>query len=302
VATAFSPAGPPGPGCGRMPPGDRADDPELSDPWSTVTTMRATDVLAARPGFEVRVVTCRDDHKGWSEPEPRTGYGVVLPRRGRFRWSSSGHEVDVDRTVGYLSTPGSVERFSHPSGGDECTAVSFSGALWSTATPVHPAIYVDARLDLSHRRLLRAIRGQDIDFAVAEELLGLLAVAARSPVSPGLRDQAMLAAAREAILGFDASASGLLPLAASLGVSPYRLSRAFTRSVGVSLTKYRNRVRVGRALDRIEAGQRDLAELAAELGFADQAHLTRTMREHLGHTPRALLQESSRQPGGVRGS
>ncbi|PWU61582.1 hypothetical protein DLE60_04880 [Micromonospora globispora] len=27
------------------------------------------------------------------------------------------------------------------------------------------------------------------------------------------------------------------------------------------------------------------AELAAELGFADQAHLTRTVRAQLGHTP-----------------
>lgn len=89
--------------------------------------------------------------------------------------------------------------------------------------------------------------------------------------------------------GVAASGSaGLVPPAESLRVSPYRLSRAFSREVGVSLTRFRDRVRVGRAVERLEAGEEDLAGLAADLGFADQAHMTRTVRAHLGHTPTAL--------------
>jgi transcriptional regulator GlxA family with amidase domain len=71
-------------------------------------------------------------------------------------------------------------------------------------------------------------------------------------------------------------------------VSPYRLSRVFPREIGVSVTRYRNRVRVGRAMERLQQGERSLALLAADLGFADQAHLTRTVREHVGSTPAAL--------------
>jgi Helix-turn-helix domain len=52
--------------------------------------------------------------------------------------------------------------------------------------------------------------------------------------------------------------------------------------MGVSVTRYRNRVRVARALDRLEHGEDSLAALAADLGFADQAHLCRTVRQHLG--------------------
>ena len=93
-----------------------------------------------------------------------------------------------------------------------------------------------------------------------------------------LRDRALVDRARDAIRAADPAAGGLLPLAALLDVSPFRLSRAFTRHLGVSLTRYRNRVRVERALDRLEAGAADLAALAADLGFTDQAHLCRTMR------------------------
>ena len=77
------------------------------------------------------------------------------------------------------------------------------------------------------------------------------------------------------------------------------MSRAFTAELGVSLTRYRNRVRVARALDRLEAGETRLAMLAADLGFADQAHLCRTVRAHVGHTPTALRRLLTRtvEPG-----
>jgi AraC-like DNA-binding protein len=58
--------------------------------------------------------------------------------------------------------------------------------------------------------------------------------------------------------------------------------------MGVSLTRYRNRVRLSRALDRLEQGEGSLAAIAADLGFADQAHLCRSMSQHMGHTPAAL--------------
>ncbi|MFC0110411.1 helix-turn-helix domain-containing protein [Kibdelosporangium aridum] len=257
--------------------------------------MRTTTVLARRPGFGIDVVTCRDDHTGWSTPEPRAGFGFVLAWRGRFRFSSHGREVDVDRTVGYVTVPGAEERFSHPVGGDVCTAVAVAPELWRGSDG--PALYVDARVDLAHRRLLAAVHSGDVDYAVVDELLRLLVIAGRSPVGDGSRERTMVAAARAAILAEDPG--GLLPLAGKLGVSPYRLSRAFPRELGVSVTQYRNRVRVAKALDRIAEGERDLAGLAADLGFADQAHLSRVLKAQVGRTPgalRALLQESSR-PG-----
>lgn len=404
--------------------------------------------LAAGDGFHLDAVTCLDDHRGWSPAELGSAHRLVLVRRGLFRRKADGRAAVIDPTMAYLGVPGEEEHFAHPAGGDVCTSVSLTPELWHTLAgegpPGRPTLYVDARLDLAHRRFLVAARGGDTAFELAESLLSLIATtltqlaptptpassgsassgsgatdalragastieasvpkttapalgpestetpalgsrgieatagaapaprpgtssvtpASRSgvseatavaapapqpgttsvtpaprsggtdivavgapaswtadvgaggvgegatrgrgvgkayaakgspsPASPswgggGPRSGAVIAdAAREAIAADHPAAGGLMSLAELLAVSPYQLSRAFTRELGVSLTHYRNRVRVGRALDRLEEGEPSLAGLAADLGFADQAHLTRTIRHHVGHTPTAL--------------
>jgi AraC-like DNA-binding protein len=262
--------------------------------------MRDAVGVAQRPEFSITVVACRDDHRHWSRPEENDDYRIVLVRSGAFRRSVDGTAVDIDRTVGYLGLPDDEERFAHPGGGDVCTSVSLAPELWrSAAGDVEPSgrgVYVDAGIELEHRRILAAAKAGEVDYAVVEHLLALLA-AALTPLidraTPAMSrsrpaDRKMASDARRAVLDDDPASIGLLPLADSLGVSPYGLSRAFSREVGVSLSRYRNRVRVGRVLDRIEAGERSLGILAADLGFSDQAHLTRTVRTHVGHTPTAL--------------
>jgi AraC-like DNA-binding protein len=265
------------------------------------------DVLASGPGFSVSAVTCADEHPRWSAAETRDGYGLVLVGRGWFRRRTARAAATIDPTVGYLGLPGEQESFAHPAGGDRCTYVALSAGLWrqlagDAARPARAAVHVDARLELAHRRMLAAAASGDVDHALAEELLALVAAAVRRTVAgpspagaadgasaPGRRrDAAMVNAAREAIAAGHPAAGGLFPLAGLLEVSPYRLSRAFSREAGMSLTHYRNRVRVSRALERLAAGERSLAVLAADLGFSDQAHLTRTVRAHAGHTPAAL--------------
>jgi AraC-like DNA-binding protein len=255
--------------------------------------VRTSAVLASDPAFTATAVTCVDDHTGWSHSELVTDHRIVLVRRGRFGRQSDGASAIHDSTLAYVSVPGTEERFAHPAGGDICTALTVSADLWSTIGPDRQksAVFVDARLELAHRRFLKASRDQDIHFAMTEQLLELLHQAIGTPsteqASSG-RDRGIVDAAREAIATDDPAAHGLLALSGKIGVSPYRLSRSFTRQMGGSLTNYRNRVRIGRALDRLEKGEASLSTLAVDLGFADQAHLTRTMRAQLGHTPSAV--------------
>ncbi|WP_410876043.1 helix-turn-helix domain-containing protein [Nocardia sp. A7] len=244
--------------------------------------------LAARPDFTLSTVTCRADHTRWSTPEACGEHRLVLVRRGTFRRRADGVDADLDPTLGYLGAPGEEERFAHPAGGDVCTSVSITPEFWDVPMAAR-AVYIDARVELTHRRLLDAAAVGDIDYALTEELLRLVAAATgRSTPRSHPADQTMVTAARQAILTGVSEAAGLRSLAGLLKVSPYRLSRVFSQHMGVSLTHYRNRVRVGQALHRLTDGETDLADLAADLGFADQPHLTRTVREHLGHTPAAL--------------
>ena len=260
--------------------------------------MLSSTIVARRRDFVVSAVTCRDDHRGWAAESARDDYRIVLVRQGRFRRRANGVAGYVDPSMGYVGVPGEGEEFAHPSGGDGCTSFQVGEALWTEmageeATLDRSTMYVDARLDLAHRRLLTC--GSDLEFAMTEALLGLLAGALAQvvrgplPSSGSTRtDLRLVAVACEAIGAEHPGSGDLLSLAALLGVSPYRLSRAFSRRLGVSLTHYRNRMRVGRALDMIEEGATGLAAVADRLGFADQAHLGRTVKQHYGHTPTAL--------------
>jgi AraC-like DNA-binding protein len=266
---------------------------KLSDPARTVRAVLSVAALATRPDVTVSTVVCREHHRRWSDAEVPGEHRLVLVRTGRFRRTTPHGLSDLDPTLGYVSQPGVEERFAHPAGGDVCTSISVAPARWVALcrAGVRADFYVDARVDLAHRRLLAA--GSDPDYALIEHLLALLSATVGLLPTGSRGDRALVAAAREAILADDPAAGGLFSLADHLGVSPYRLSRSFPREVGVPLTRYRNRVRVGRALERLEQGERSLALLAADLGFADQAHLTRTVRHHTGHTPGALRQTAS---------
>jgi AraC-like DNA-binding protein len=77
-------------------------------------------------------------------------------------------------------------------------------------------------------------------------------------------------------------------LAAEVGLSPQRL-RALARSqLGMPLARWRVWTRLRRAAEALQNGE-SLADAAIAAGFADQAHLTRQMREMMGVTPAAVL-------------
>ncbi len=72
--------------------------------------------------------------------------------------------------------------------------------------------------------------------------------------------------------------------AAELGASPTRLTRAFVAAFGITPHAYVIARRLDAARDRILEGQ-SLAAVAADVGFFDQAHLTRRFKRFLGVTP-----------------
>ena len=94
-----------------------------------------------------------------------------------------------------------------------------------------------------------------------------------------------LVRALNALAGSDIA---LPDLATQIGLSPQRLRALARQQLGMPLARWRVWTRLRHAAEALQQG-RSLADAATEAGFADQAHLTRQMREMMGLTPAALL-------------
>jgi len=89
-----------------------------------------------------------------------------------------------------------------------------------------------------------------------------------------------------------ARSGGSLPvgeLGAELGVSRRHLVQRFRDAIGLPPKALARMLRFNRALDRLEAGERDLATVALAAGYYDQAHFNRDFRGFAGQTPGAWL-------------
>ena len=71
------------------------------------------------------------------------------------------------------------------------------------------------------------------------------------------------------------------------GIAPWTVSRGFESVFGVSPSAFRAAARARRAWQAIRTSREPLVDIAARLGFADQAHMTRSVRCLTGRAPRA---------------
>ena len=91
----------------------------------------------------------------------------------------------------------------------------------------------------------------------------------------------------------------LTPWARHMKLDPASVSRGFARAYGVSPKRFRLEVRTRRAIAALEDWRGSLADLAADHGFADQAHLTRSVGTMTG-VPPAVLRAKSVQARGAQ--
>jgi AraC-like DNA-binding protein len=266
---------------------------------ATVAGVLRGGVLAEGDGFRLADVRCGGAPGGFGRPEESGRHGLVFVYRGAFVRRYDGAEVLLDSTAAYLTAPGDEQRFAHPVGGDACLAVHFSPELLASLAGGSPAVSVraiemDAVSLLAIRRLMALARAGDPDGELAEAVVrtvsGVLARRIPDRVAGGRPRPAahygLARRVRELLL--EDPGLGVIELSRRVHCSPHHLSRVFGWVTGSSVSEYRTRIRVGRALDRIAEGETNLAALACDLGFADHAHLTRTIRAVTGRTPSAL--------------
>jgi len=99
-------------------------------------------------------------------------------------------------------------------------------------------------------------------------------------------DPAVRAGAQLAIESHGQASVAAMAAAAALGIRQFQ--RRFTDATGISPKAYARIRRVRSTLAAVLRGERSWAALAHDLGFADQAHMTRELGDVTGFTPTLL--------------
>jgi len=126
--------------------------------------------------------------------------------------------------------------------------------------------------------------------------VGLLAAALEQAVDPQQAGPARQVADAARLAETNRAVRRLADLSDLAGLGPRTLQRMFLRYAGVSPMWMIRRYRLLDAAESVREGTPvSWAEVAAELGYADQAHLTRDFRAAIGQTPAAYASAQPRR-------
>jgi AraC-like DNA-binding protein len=180
-------------------------------------------------------------------------------------------------TVAALTTPGGLGAFITGS------AARFTDRI----------VPLGAAAGLDEAALLRLLHEEPDEAARVGLLAGALEQATDPERVPDARRVAEVARLAET----NRSLRRLSDLCQIADTSQRTLQRMFLRYAGVSPTWVLRRYRLLDAAEAVRGGERvSWAEVAADLGYSDQAHLTRDFRAAIGQTPAAYAQ--SQPPAG----
>jgi AraC-like DNA-binding protein len=253
------------------------------------------DLLRAR---YVDHVYTRHTHEGYA-------IGVILGGVEEFRYRGGLHQAKAGAVVlvnpdevhdGHAGIPaGWAYRMTYPDVPVLADIAAELGGPRGVVSFPEPVVYDSAALGA----FLAAHRAaeQGADPLAASSLLrvayGRLLRAHALPGADRRRSSASrhaVAAARETLHDRAAEPPTLEELAASVGMSPFALLRAFRAELGLPPHAYLNQLRVREAKRLLDSDQPP-ADVAALVGFADQAHLSRHFKRVYGVPPGAYRRE-----------
>jgi AraC-like DNA-binding protein len=276
---------------------------------SSTTELEPTARGLLRPAETEQVASLRRD------PDVHPALAPFVERYWSVRWDRTGQPPFRSEVLSHPSVNVSVESGNRPRFGFALPAVLVHGVITRrfavdlvgigrvTAAKFRPGGYaafvgvlpahngvapLGDELGIDPDRLRAAVLAEDDDADRAAVLDAALAPRAPEPAAAYLELSALLdrMIADRALVRVD-------QLAALAGCSPRSLQRLFATYVGVSPKAVLARYRLQDAAALIDAGSvDDLATLAADLGWFDQAHFSRDFRAVVGTTPSAYLQRA----------
>lgn len=235
-------------------------------------------------------------------PAPRghsPEYQLVLPYAGAFEWHVGATAVFLDATRLLFVGAGEDYADRHVAGcGHDSIIItpclSTLQELCRHDVPSrHPAFQGVAasttpRIGLRTHRVLR-LEVSGGDPLAGDELMIALLTEALGPAQrrAGTSPPRIVDRAKQFLHAHVCEPISLNQIARAVEVSGAYLTHAFAQSEGVSLCRYRMRLRLARAL--VDLPRRaDIIRLALDLGFSSHGHFTNAFKSHYGVSPSAF--------------
>jgi AraC-like DNA-binding protein len=257
--------------------------------------------LLDSPVVRLHDVVCRGECRHRSAEECASATHLVFPYRGVYvrHVGPSDSVAEANQVLFFNQAEG--YSVSHPvTGGDACLSLSIDEALLrelaprDQVAPSGPLTFhaqhrpVDPRTQALTALLRHSLARGAAETLEAETLaltLARRALGERNPIRTVTYGKRKLVDRAKLILSGDlARRWTLAEIAAEAGVSPVYLTQLFQQVEGVPLYRYQLRLRLARALDRLDRAD-DLTELALDLGFSSHSHFTAAFRQAYGRSP-----------------
>ena len=256
---------------------------------------------------------CRADNWRWTGENLSDAYLVAFPRVPVLITQAGREPVVADANqVMYYNRGQSFRRARISAAGDECEVFVIDPALAAEAVGDHdpraadgPDVFAftsgpgDRRAYLGQRLLYEHVRhgGPADTLRIEEAFVAIL----RRVVADAYRARAERARAQPArartvraecaesakslIARNPARATTLSVMADALGVSPYHLCRIFRAHTGLTLSRYRDRLRVRGTLAMLSDTDQDVGSIGLGAGYSSHSHYTDAFRREFGTPP-----------------
>jgi AraC family transcriptional regulator len=241
------------------------------------------DIFAA-PGSAVRTTLSIHDAFARAPRHVHENDYLCFVVAGGFRERTGRGSCDLSTGNALLHRGGDWHEDSFGPDGARCLNLHLPASSgWRLDGPWRPSLR--ARLLVDALAAEAAMEGASDPLAsdgLAAELLAALWSATEKQPDGAWLDQ-LIAVLSES----PGRAWSLAELAALVGRHPTHVARAFRSKTGLSIGMYRRRRRVAELCLRLRRSRTALADLAVELGYSDQAHMSRELRGFTGMTPAA---------------
>jgi AraC family transcriptional regulator len=243
----------------------------------------------------------------------QTAHVIAFPYQGVFEVHRGRERAVAEPGSMVFFNEGEPYRTGHPcGGGDDGSAIAVRPDVLVEALSRHDPGVVDrpgtpfrfasgassARAYLLQRLLfLRLSRvGAADPLGVEEAALAVVdevsAAACRSEEGPAAGRPPLSAShrqtadsARRFLATCLAEPVSLKAISEAVGVSPFHLCRVFRAITGTTVSRYRHRLRLRAALERVANAEADLSAVALDHGYSSHSHFTAAFRREFGLTP-----------------